>query len=217
MILIHCAMPQEADIIVDKYNLKLISVLKNIKVYKNDKIYLVVSWIWKIQTSIAITYAVKLWNFDKIINIWIAWNTWKIKNSKVWDIFLPSIFWQHDIYLPFEWSHLDYAKWKIIVENRFYIDKKLDFNIFENTVCATWDQFIDNENKIKEIVKNFDADIVEMEAFAFVSVLREFDLLDKAIVIKSVSDSADKSAITEHENNLELAMENWIKVLDSFI
>jgi hypothetical protein len=47
-----------------------------------------------------------------------------------------------------------------------------------------------------------------MEAFAFVSVLREFNLLDRAIVIKSVSDSADKNAILDHQINLEKAMKN---------
>jgi nucleoside phosphorylase len=56
MIAIHCAMIQEADLIIKKYNLKLIDQLVNIKVYKNNDLLLVVSGIGKIQTSIALTY-----------------------------------------------------------------------------------------------------------------------------------------------------------------
>jgi len=218
MIAIHCAMIQEADLIIKKYNLKLIDQLVNIKVYKNNDLLLVVSGIGKIQTSIALTYILNKWTFEKIINIWIAWNTWKIKSSKIWDIFLPTTFWQHDIYLPFEWEHLNYAKSSIKINLNLDIEKdKFNFNIFENAICVTGDQFIDNDEKIKQLISKYNADIVEMEAFAFVSVLREFNLLDRAIVIKSVSDSADKNAILDHQINLEKAMKNWIMFLDYLI
>ncbi len=217
MQLIHTAMIQEAELIINKYNLQQFDQLKNIKFYKNNDLVLVFSGIWKIQTGIGMSYILQKFNFEKIINIWIAGNTWKQSNSKVWDIFFPTIFWQHDMYLPFEGSHLDYALKPIQIDLKFNIDNSRDFSIFENAICATWDQFIDDEKKVEQIKKQFDADIIDMEAFAFVSVLREFGLLDKAVVIKSVSDSANQDAIVDHERNLKLAMENGLEVLDKIL
>jgi len=78
-------------------------------------------------------------------------------------------------------------------------------------------RFIDDEKIVAEIVVKHNAHVVEMEAFAFLSVLREFDLLDKAIVIKSVSDAANEEARKVHESNLELAMINGVKVLEKLL
>lgn len=211
MIWIICAMKDEADIIIKKYNLKLEKEIKELKIYKNNNIILIISWIGKIQASIAIMYLLNYGPFEKIINIWIAWNTWKT-SSKAGDVFMINEVFQHDIYLPFEWAHLDYAKKSIKINNT---DIKInDINVYNNKICATWDQFIDEKNKVEKIKNQFNADVVEMEAFAFLSVLREIDLLNKAIVIKSVSDTADENSHKEHEFNLELAMKNGIKVLD---
>ena len=214
MIAIVCAMDDEAKMIIKKYNLEKIKETKFTKIYKNEKIVLVVTWIWKIQASIGTMLLLNYWPFEKIINIWIAGNTWK-QAAKAGDVFIVNEVFQHDMYLPFEWSHLDYAKKSIKIN-----DLKLNVegvNIYSGAICASWDQFIDDREKIKKIVEKTWANVVEMEAFAFLSVLREFDLLDKAIVIKSVSDTADENAHTEHEFNLDLAMENGIKVLDNIL
>jgi nucleoside phosphorylase len=53
-----------------------------------------------------------------------------------------------------------------------------------------------------------------MEAFSVLSVAREYEALDKCVVIKSISDKADSSASTDQEANLQLAMENGVLVLD---
>jgi len=44
MIWIICAMKDEADIIIKKYNLKLDKEIKELKIYKNDKIVLIKAW-----------------------------------------------------------------------------------------------------------------------------------------------------------------------------
>jgi nucleoside phosphorylase len=221
-------MQEEANLIIKKFALQELendSIPKWLKVfeweYKNfhenniDKIILVLSWIWKIQATIATTYAFENYDIYKLINIWIAWNldnTWDIK---IWDIFIPNTFIQHDIYLPFEWEHLDYAKKPIFLD--YAIWENYDFKKFWlllNWVCLTWDQFIDDKEKTKELREEYSADIVEMEAFAILSVARAYNSLDKCVVIKAVSDWADSEAKEEHINNLEFAMENSISVLE---
>ena len=172
------------------------------------------AWIGKIQASIATTYLLENYSVDKIINIWIAGNI-SGTDLKIWDVVLPNTFIQHDIYLPFEWEHLDYAKKPIFLEYAVWENYDLQkFWLMLNWVCVTWDEFIDNEEKILDLRINFWADVCEMEAFAILSVAREYDMLDKCIVIKAVSDGADNEAKEAHMTNLDFAMENSVSILD---
>lgn len=224
------AMQEEADLIIKKYDLKEIksdSIPKTVKVFEwerknydeetTDKIVLVLAWIGKIQASLATTYLLENYQINKLINIWIAWNldNWDIR---IWDVFLPNTFIQHDIYLPFEWEHLDYAKKPIFLD--YAVWENIDFTKFGlvmNWVCLTWDQFINDKTKVQELREKYSGDIVEMEAFAILSVARAYNILDKCVVIKAVSDWADSDAKDSHMDNLEFAMENSISVLELVI
>ena len=219
---IMTAMKEEADLIIKKFDLKLVKELKNISIYEGnreseewkEKIVLAVSWIWKTQSTIATTYLCENYLIDKLINIWIAWNL-SDGDVKIGDVFMPNTFIQHDMYLPFEWSHLDYAKKPIFLEYAIWENYDLTkFGLILNWVCLTWDQFIDDEEKVNELRLNFGADLCEMEAFSVLSVAREYDILDKCVVIKAVSDWADNEAKDAHMDNLNFAMENSISVLD---
>ena len=216
------AMKEEAEIIIKKFDLKETNKLKNIKIFEGkrvgddgeENIILVLAWIGKIQASIATTYLLENYSVDKIINIWIAGNV-SGTDLKIWDVVLPNTFIQHDIYLPFEWEHLDYAKKPIFLEYAVWENYDLQkFWLMLNWVCVTWDEFIDNEEKISDLRINFWADVCEMEAFAILSVAREYDMLDKCIVIKAVSDGADNDAKEAHMTNLDFAMENSVSILD---
>lgn len=216
------AMKEEAEIIIKKFDLKETNKLKNIKIFEGkrvgdeweENIILVLAWIGKIQASIATTYLLENYSVDKIINIWIAGNVSRA-DLKIWDVVLPNTFIQHDIYLPFEWEHLDYAKKPIFLEYAVWENYDLQkFWLMLNWVCVTWDEFIDNEEKILDLRINFWADVCEMEAFAILSVAREYDMLDKCIVIKAVSDGADNEAKEAHMTNLDFAMENSVSILD---
>lgn len=216
------AMKEEAEIIIKKFDLKETKKLKNIKIFEGNRIWdegeenivLVLAWIGKIQASIATTYLLENYSVDKIINIWIAGNI-SGTDLKIWDVVLPNTFIQHDIYLPFEWEHLDYAKKPIFLEYAVWENYDLQkFWLLLNWVCVTWDEFIDNEEKISDLRINFWADVCEMEAFAILSVAREYDMLDKCIVIKAVSDGADNEAKEVHMSNLDFAMENSVSILD---
>ena len=215
MIWIITAMSQEAEHIINLYKLQPTKTFKNIKIFENNKIVLVLAGIWKIQASLGASILCQNYKLEKIINIWIAGFTWKNPKAKIWDVFLVNEVLQHDGYLPFDWNHLDYFKKSIKLQTP-KIEINFNFNIFE-WVCATWDQFIDDKNKVEEIKNKFNADLVEMEAFATASVCREFDILEKLIIIKSISDDGSKQAITDHEKNLDLAMKNSIEVLREII
>jgi nucleoside phosphorylase len=216
------AMQEEADMIIKRFWLKELEKKNTITVYEgnressdwNDKIILVLAGIWKVQAAIAMTYILENYSPDKIVNIWIAWNL-NNTDAKIWDVFLPNTFIQHDMYLPFEWEHLDYAKKWIFLEYAIWDNFDLQkFWLVLSWICLTWDQFIDNEDKVKELRENYWADVCEMEAFSILSVARQYDMLDKCVVIKAISDWADNEARDAHMNNLEFAMENSVDVLE---
>lgn len=216
------AMKEEAELIIKKFNLKETKSLKNIKIFEwtrswddwEENLVLVLWWIWKIQAAIATTYLLENYSVDKIINIWIAGNLTG-NDLKVWDVLLPNTFIQQDMYLPFEWSHLDYAKKPIFLEYAIWENYDLQkFWLILNWVCVTGDEFVDKEERISKLRVDFWADICEMEAFSILSVAREYNMLDKCIVIKAISDWADNEAKETHMNNLEFAMNNSISILE---
>lgn len=216
------AMKEEADLIIKKFGLKETKSLKNIKIFEwtrvwddwDENIVLVLWWIWKIQAAIATAHLLENYSVDKLVNIWIAWNLTG-NDLKVWDVILPNTFIQQDMYLPFEWEHLDYAKKPIFLEYAIWENYDLQkFWLILNWVCVTGDEFVDKEERISKLRVDFWADICEMEAFAILTTAREYGILDKCIVIKAISDWADNEAKDAHMNNLEFAMENSIAILE---
>ncbi len=209
-------MNEEAVHIIKLYWLKNTKKLKNLTIYENDSIVLALAWIWKVQASIGTTYLFLNYEISNLINIGIAWSLlWN--DASIWDVFLVNKISQHDMYLPFDWSHLDYAKKEIIINNNLALDWDFDFKLVNNAYCLTWDQFIDDNNKVLELRDKYKADVIEMEAFAVASVAREFDMLDNCIFIKAISDWADSDAKDAHMWNLDFAMNNSIKVLEKII
>ena len=216
------AMKEEADIIINRFNLKEEKKLNNLTIFEGERendgekenIVLALTGIGKIGAAIGTTYIFENYQVDKLVNIWIAGSLQNV-DVRVGDVFLPNTFIQHDMYLPFEGAHLDYAKAPIFLE--YAIWENLDLNKFGlvmNWVCLTGDQFIDKEEKVAELREDHGADLCEMEAFSILSVAREYYALDKCVVIKAVSDGADSEAKDAHMDNLEFAMNNSVDVLE---
>ncbi len=212
------AMKEEADIIIKRFDLKSVKKIWTLEIFEGEKaqtkIVLALAWIWKIQASFATTYLFENYVIEKLINIWIAWNIsdWDVK---IWDVFLPNTFIQHDMYLPFEGEHLDYAKKAIFIDSVTWLNYDLQkFWLILNWICLTWDQFIDCDKKIEKLKNDFSWDLVEMEAFAILSVAREYWALKKCIVIKWVSDWADSTSKDDHMSNLDFAMDNATNILE---
>lgn len=216
------AMKEEADIIIKKFNLVETTKKGNLTIFEwefettdwKDKIVLALAGIGKISAAMATTYLFENYDIFKLVNIWIAGSVNPL-DTKIWDVFLPNTFIQHDLYLPFEWDHLDYAKNPIFLEYAIWENIDLTkFGLVMNGVCVTGDQFIDDPEKVAKFSADYGADVCEMEAFAILSVARDYDALDKCVVIKAVSDWADNEAKEAHMDNLDFAMNNSVLVLE---
>lgn len=220
---IFTAMKEEAELIIKKYNMQEVKKLANISLFEwqrgdaEEKLVLALCGIGKVQTAIASSHVFENYDIFKCVNIGIAGNIgWN--DLKVGDVVLPNTFIQHDAYLPSESKEFDYLKAPIFLD--YAVWENLDlykFWLAMNGICITGDQFIDDPEKLHSLKENFGECVVDMEAFSFLSVAREFGLLDKCVVIKGISDSADEDAKDAHMNNLELAMNNSIVILDSVL
>ena len=112
---------------------------------------------------------------------------------KIWDGVLPNTF-LYKNETPF---FLNYAIWENYDLNKF--------GLILNWVCVTWD-----ENIITEKIKNEDYlwDIYDMESYHILTFLKQYDFLDKVVVIKSIfnenSDNSDNNEVIKScvENNI---------------
>ena len=216
-IAIITAMREEAEHIINNYWLKLAKKIGILEIYESQEMVLALCGIWKIQATLWASFLTQNYQISKFINIWIAGSLLWDKAS-IWDVFLISKISQHDMYLPFDGEHLNYAKKEILINHNINLDtNKYEFKLDLNGYCLTWDQFIDDWEKVLDLANKYNASVCEMEAFAIASVAREFWILDKMIFIKAISDWADNEAKDAHMSNLDFAMENSIKVLKDII
>ncbi len=212
------AMKEEADHIIKLYNLSLKVSLQNMHIFEGENIVLILAGIWKIQASLGATYLCMNYDVDHLINIGIAWSLVG-ENAKIWDVFTIDTIHQHDMYLPFDGEHLNYAKREIKIPHHWvnFDNHETKFSIITGGRCLTGDQFIDDQKVVDSLSEKYQADVIEMEAFAIGSVAREFDILHKCIFIKAISDWANNESIDAHMWNLDFAMKNSIVVLDVII
>ncbi|NDK08742.1 5'-methylthioadenosine/S-adenosylhomocysteine nucleosidase [Candidatus Gracilibacteria bacterium] len=215
------AMAEEAELIIKKYALKKDKTLQNITTfvgdYKKNEIVLVLTGLGKIQASIGTTFLLENYKVDYLVNIGLAGNV-SDKNIKIGDIVILDRCFQHDFSISFPGDHDLYARQSIMIDNMIKdIDIDRDFDIIHGCINLTGDQFIEDTKTIKGLKERFSPDTVDMEAYAILSVAREYNKLDKCLVIKAISDSATEDAKDNLFKNITLAMNNSIKVLDYFL
>ena len=215
-IAIITAMKEEAYHIIKQYNLHEVKRLHTLSIYENESIVLALAGIGKIQATFGTVYILENYQVSKLINIWITGSLMG-NEVKIGDVFLLSKIAQHDMYLPFNGSHLDYAKKEIHIVSKNYHFDWFDFTVRNDAFCLTGDQFIDNVEKVLELREKFSAHVIEMEAFAIASMAREYNMLDKCIFIKAISDGANNDAIDAHMGNLDFAMRNSLRVLEKIL
>lgn len=210
------AMQEEAQHIINLLALKPSSNLKNISFFENEEYVLALSGVGKIQASIATTVLCSRYDLKALINIGIAgsllWN-----QAQIWDVFLVQRIRQHDMYLPFDGEHLSYAKWEIELSTIEIEKSDFSFHFRSGALCLTGDQFLDDQSLTQKLRAETNADVVEMEAFAFASAAREFWLLEQSYSIKAISDGANNESQLAHMDNLDFAMENSIQVLKELL
>jgi len=217
------ALQLEADLIIKRFWLEKNKTIGTLKIFEwarelddgdKENIVLLVCWEGKTQSAFATTYLCENYSLEKIVNIWIVWNL-NPETLSIWDVIMPNTFVMHDFYMPDEIDFHKTQREAIFLEYAIGEEYNLEkFTLHLSWICATWDQFIDNKDLQSEIVEKFGADIVDMEAYSILSVIRNYEMLDKAVVIKSVSDDADESAKENSMDNLNLAMENAVNILE---
>jgi len=217
------ALPAEANIIIERLKLEETKKLWALTIYEwvreidesdKENIVLILCWEGKIQSALATTYLCENYSPEKIINIGIVWNL-NPDTFKIWDVIIPNTFVQHDFYMPEAIDFLKHLREPIFLEYAIGENYNLEkFTLHLSGICATWDQFIDNNDLGSEIREKFWADIVDMEVYSILSVIKNYWLLDKTVVIKSVSDGADEKAESSSMDNLNLAMENAVNILE---
>lgn len=208
------AMSEEARLIIDAFWLQKSASQGNISFYENAEMVLVLSGVGKIQATLATTLMIERFSPQRLINIGIAGSLLGQK-AEIGQVFLVNKLCQHDMYLPFDGEHLSYAKGEIQLPKLAFLTQELASE--EEILCLTGDQFIDDQQKVEELAYKTAGHLVEMEAFAFASVAREFGKLDQTIVIKAISDGANSQAQTAHMDNLDFAMQNSLLGLKNIL
>lgn len=217
------ALPEEADLIVEKYRLKKELTKWFMTIYgwerqsddgETETIILCLCGVGKIYATMAMTYLCENYQLEKVVNIWVVGNLlWDA--MQVGDVIIPNTFLQHDVYIPNFLDELSYLRNPIFIEYAIWENYDLQkFSLRLSGICVTGDQFIDDADTIEKLAQDYGADIVDMEAYAVLSVAKNYDILDKCVAIKSVSDGADSEAAKDHKDNLSFAMENAIAILD---
>ena len=217
------AMAEEAEKIITHYALKETKNQGYLKIYEaeiynqdeqeNEHIILALCGVGKIHATFATTYLFENYSFEKLVNIGVVGNL-RPDMYQVGDVFLPNTFLQHDVYIPESIDSLSYLREALFIPSS--VGEDYDFEKFQlhlSGICVTGDQFIDNDELKNELVELYSADIVDMEAYAILSVAKNYDALEKVQVIKSVSDGADSHASTDHVQHLETAMQNALAIL----
>ncbi|NDK09630.1 5'-methylthioadenosine/S-adenosylhomocysteine nucleosidase [Candidatus Gracilibacteria bacterium] len=217
------AMPEEAELIIQKYNLLETKVIGAMKIYEGkrknteseeENLILVLCGVGKIHTAFATTYLFENYLFEKVLNIGVVGNL-RPDTIQIGDVLIPNTFMQHDVYIPDFIDSMSYLRDPIFTEYAVGEDYNLEkFNLHLHGICVTGDQFIDNNDLKNELVDVHSADIVDMEAYSFLTIVKNYNALDKTVVIKSVSDGANGDAAQDHVANLKLAMDNAIIILD---
>ncbi len=217
------ALQLEAELIIERFWLKLSKELGTLKVFEwertsddneTENIVLLVCGEGKIQSAFATTYLCENYSLEKIVNIGIVGNL-NHEALSIGDVIMPNTFIMHDFYMPEAIDFHKHQREAIFIEYAVWEDYDLEkFKLHLSGICATGDQFIDNEDLKAEIVERYGADIVDMEAYSILSVLKNYDLLDKTVVIKSVSDGANQQAEENSMDNLHLAMKNAVDILE---
>ena len=183
--------------------------IANITYYKGrlcgKNVVLLKSGIGKVNAAIATTIAIERFNVEKIIFTGVAGSG--NPDYDISDIVISKDLIEHDFdtsaldgdeltvlvkgydknYYPADASLIELAKesaQKVIKENKIYVD-----------TIATGDQFVGDNNKVKQIHNKFKAGAIEMEGAAVAHAALMYKV--PFVVIRSLSDKADSDAVVD--------------------
>ncbi|ASJ22227.1 5'-methylthioadenosine/S-adenosylhomocysteine nucleosidase [Brachyspira hampsonii] len=199
--------------------------IANIIYYKGTlcgkNIVLLKSGIGKVNAAIATTIAIERFNVEKIIFTGVAGSG--NPDYDISDIVISKDLIEHDFdtsdldgeeltvlvkgynknYYPADASLIQLAKesaQKVIKENKVYID-----------TIATGDQFVGNNQKVKQIHNKFKAGAIEMEGAAVAHAALMYKV--PFVVIRSLSDKADSDAVVDFPKFVVKSAQNSMKIV----
>ena len=199
--------------------------IANITYYKGvlcgKNIVLLKSGIGKVNAAIATTIAIEKFNVEKIIFTGVAGSG--NPDYDISDIVISKNLIEHDFdtsaldgdeltvlvkgyndnYYPADNSLIEIAKiaaQKVITDNKVYVD-----------TIATGDQFVGDNNKVKQIHNKFKAGAIEMEGASVAHAALMFKV--PFVVIRSLSDKADSDAVADFPKFVAKAAENSKKIV----
>lgn len=199
--------------------------IANIIYYKGTlcgkNIVLLKSGIGKVNAAIATTIAIERFNVEKIIFTGVAGSG--NPDYDISDIVISKDLIEHDFdtsdldgdeltvlvkgydknYYPADESLIKLAKesaQKVITENKIYID-----------TIATGDQFVGDNNKVKQIHNKFKAGAIEMEGAAVAHAALMYKV--PFVVIRSLSDKADSDAVVDFPKFVVKSAQNSMKIV----
>ncbi|WP_028331132.1 5'-methylthioadenosine/adenosylhomocysteine nucleosidase [Brachyspira alvinipulli] len=199
--------------------------IANIIYYKGTlcgkNIVLLKSGIGKVNAAIATTIAIERFNVEKIIFTGVAGSG--NPDYDISDIVISKDLIEHDFdtsaldgdeltvlvkgydknYYPADNSLIQLAKesaQKVITDNKVYID-----------TIATGDQFVGDNNKVKQIHNKFKAGAIEMEGAAVAHAALMYKV--PFVVIRSLSDKADSDAVVDFPKFVVKSAQNSMKIV----
>ena len=199
--------------------------IANIIYYKGTlcgkNIVLLKSGIGKVNAAIATTIAIERFNVEKIIFTGVAGSG--NHDYDISDIVISKDLIEHDFdtsaldgdeltilvkgydknYYPADNSLIQLAKesaQKVITDNKVYVD-----------TIATGDQFVGDNNKVKQIHNKFKAGAIEMEGAAVAHAALMYKV--PFVVIRSLSDKADSDAVVDFPKFVVKSAQNSMKIV----
>jgi len=190
------------ELIIKRFNLQKIENDKWIIIHEwnrkseewNEKIVLILCWLWKENIKKNMEYILENYIPNKIINLWLS-NILNNIDLKWWDIIIPNTF----IHSNLEWNgiFLENVSWNNYDLNNFWL--------IMNWIClSNQESFIEYKKSTDFTINNW-IDIYDNSAFFILSIAQEKELLENCLVIKWVVELPDnwfKNSVIENSVNI---------------
>lgn len=188
-------------------------------------VVLLKSGVGKVNAAVATTIAIERFNVEKIIFTGVAGSG--NPNYNIADIVISKNLIEHD----FDTSDIDGDDITVLVEgynNNYYpADEELiqlaktsaekvitNSKVYVDTI-ATGDQFVGNNEKVKQIYNKFKAGAIEMEGASVAHAALMYNI--PFVVIRSLSDKADSDAEVDYPKFVIQASDNSAKIVAEMI
>ncbi|MDO5707462.1 MAG: 5'-methylthioadenosine/adenosylhomocysteine nucleosidase [Andreesenia angusta] len=219
------AMEEELKIVLDNMDInektEYAGMIFYDGIYKGVKTIAVICGIGKVNSAICTQILISTFEVDKVINIGVAGGIGELEPG---DVVIANSLVQHDVdasgfnydlgRIP-RLDTFDFKPDRELLEIARKACKKIDnHKIYEGRI-VTGDQFINSSEKANWLKRYFGAIACEMEgaSIAQVAYLNKIPF----IVIRSISDNADKKASISFDEFINIAAENATIILENLL